>query len=44
MGAEALADFKVPATVDLRAEALPRTETGKVRKDVLRTEVAARLR
>ena len=42
--AEALADFKVPATVELRADALPRTETGKVRKDVLRTEVAARLR
>lgn len=40
--AEALADFKVPATVDVRTDALPRTETGKVRKDVLRTEAAAR--
>ncbi len=39
--AETLADFKVPATFDLRTEPLPKTDTGKVRKDVLRAEARA---
>jgi long-chain acyl-CoA synthetase len=34
--AEALADFKVPAYVELRAEVLPRNAAGKLMKDVLR--------
>ncbi len=40
--AEALASFKVPATVDVRHEALPHTETGKVLKGMLREQAAAR--
>jgi long-chain acyl-CoA synthetase len=34
--AETLADFKVPAHVELRAEVLPRNAAGKLMKDVLR--------
>ncbi|MEJ5255805.1 MAG: class I adenylate-forming enzyme family protein [Acidimicrobiales bacterium] len=33
---ETLADFKVPATIEISSEPLPRTETGKVRKTLLR--------
>jgi long-chain acyl-CoA synthetase len=36
--AETLADFKVPAYVELRHEKLPRNASGKLLKNVLRGE------
>ena len=36
--AETLADFKVPAYVDLTADKLPRNASGKLLKNVLRGE------
>ena len=38
--ASGLAAFKIPERLEVRSE-LPRTPTGKIRKDVLRAEIAA---
>ena len=38
--ASGLAAFKIPERLEVRGE-LPRTPTGKIRKDVLRAEIAA---
>jgi acyl-coenzyme A synthetase/AMP-(fatty) acid ligase len=41
--AETLADFKVPAYVEITDQLLPRNAAGKVMKDVLRGQAEVRL-